>query len=308
MAALHQTSLKSDIDWPVKTRDIHDHHINSTTWERVKFRDNDIIIVTNGKSGTTWMQQIVAQLIFEGAEGIDVHAMSPWIDLRILPPQAIDALEAQTHRRFFKTHLPVDALIFSPKAKYIFIGRDGRDATWSMFNHHINATDSYFEEFSNPVGLVGPGIERGTDDARQFYLEWFARDGFPYWPMWSNIRSWWNIRNLPNVKLVHFNDMKKDLAGSIQEIARFLNIETNKTTFNKIVEHCTFDYMKSHASQMAPRGGVAWKDGAQTFINKGTNGRWRDSLNAADIAAYEAKALAELGSDCSHWLEHGGNI
>ena len=308
MVTQQKTSGQSDIAWPIKTREIHDHHINSTAWERIKFRDDDIIIVTNGKSGTTWMQQIVAQLVFEGAEGIDVHALSPWIDLRILPPQAIDALEAQTHRRFFKTHLPVDALIFSPKAKYIFIGRDGRDATWSMFNHHINATDGYFEAFSNPVGLVGPGIERGTDDARQFYLDWFTRDGFPYWPMWSNIRSWWNIRKLPNVKFVHFNDMKKDLAGSIQEIARFLDIETNEATFNKIVEHCTFDYMKAHANQMAPRGGIMWNDGAQTFINKGTNGRWRDSLNAADIAAYEAKADAELGPECSHWLEHGGKI
>ncbi len=31
-----------------------------------------------------------------------------------------------------KTHLPVDALVFSPEAKYLYIGRDGRDVIWSM--------------------------------------------------------------------------------------------------------------------------------------------------------------------------------
>ena len=299
MATIGDFTDGSYIVWPKKTREFHDHFFDSEGWNRFKFRDNDIIIATHQKSGTTWTQQIVSQLIFNGAEDKDVHALSPWIDLRTLPPQMFDTLETQTHRRFVKTHLPVDALLFSSKAKYIFIGRDGRDAVWSLFNHHVNSTDAYLATFN---------LLRGTNDPAEFYHAWFEHDGFPYWPIWSNIRSWWNIRSLPNVKFVHFNDMKKDLARSIQEIASFLDIETNHATFDKIVEHCTFDYMKAHASQMAPRGGIAWKDGAQTFINKGTNGRWRDSLGAADIAAYEAKALAELGPECSQWLENGGKI
>ena len=68
--------------------------------------------------------------------------MSPWLDLRV-PPKAVKLplVEAQTHRRFLKTHLPVDALRFSPKAKYLYIGRDGRDVVWSMYNHHVNANE-----------------------------------------------------------------------------------------------------------------------------------------------------------------------
>ena len=42
--------------------------------------------------------------------------MSPWLDLRVPPKEAkLPEVEAQTHRRFIKTHLPVDALVFSPK-------------------------------------------------------------------------------------------------------------------------------------------------------------------------------------------------
>ena len=91
--------------------------MDSTRWNGFRFRDDDIVIASYGKGGTTWMQQIVAQLVFAGAEGINVPALSPWVDFRIIPQEAIDALEQQTHRRFLKTHLPVDALVFSPKAK-----------------------------------------------------------------------------------------------------------------------------------------------------------------------------------------------
>jgi aryl sulfotransferase len=71
--------------------------------------------------------------LFDGAENLDVPEMSPWLDLRVPPKEEkLTTVEAQTHRRFLKTHLPVDALVFSPQAKYIYIGRDGRDIvlTW----------------------------------------------------------------------------------------------------------------------------------------------------------------------------------
>ena len=63
--------------------------------------------------------------------------------------------------------------------------------------------------------------------------------------------------------------------------------------------------MKAHAEQVSPLGGALWNGGAKTFINKGTNGRWRDTLTADDIAGYEAKAAAELGADCAAWLAGG---
>ena len=43
----------------------------------------------------------------------------------------------------------------------------------------------------------------------------------------------------------------------------------------------------------------------ETFINKGTNGRWRDTLSAGETAAYEAKAVKELGPACAKWLAQG---
>ena len=81
--------------WPVKSREVHNHHMDSTVWNNFKFRDGDIVIATYGKSGTTWVQQIIAQLIFNGAESIEISKLSPWIDFRLTPPEAIAGLEHQ---------------------------------------------------------------------------------------------------------------------------------------------------------------------------------------------------------------------
>ena len=50
--------------WPRKTRELHNHHFDSTIWNHLQFRDDDIIIATYAKSGTTWMQQIIAQMLY----------------------------------------------------------------------------------------------------------------------------------------------------------------------------------------------------------------------------------------------------
>jgi aryl sulfotransferase len=282
------------------------HHFDSTVWNDFQFRDGDIVIATYGKSGTTWMQQIVGQLLFNGAEDVPVAEMSPWMDLRVPPKEIkLPMVEAQTHRRFVKTHLPVDALVFSPKAKYIYIGRDGRDALWSLYNHHVKANDAWYAALNDTPGLVGEKIERPTLDVVPYFRRWLERDGYPFWPLWENIRSWWAIRDQPNVMMLHFNTMKADLPGSIRKVAEFLDIPIDDAKFAAIVEHCIFDYMKSHADKSAPLGGALWEGGGASFINKGTNGRWHDLLSKDDVAAYEARALKELGLGCAHWLATG---
>jgi len=292
--------------WPAKTRELHNHHFDSTIWNDFAFRDDDIVVATYAKSGTTWVQQIVAQLIFNGAEGLEVAEMSPWLDLRV-PPKAVKlpAVEAQDHRRFVKTHLPVDALVFSPKAKYLYIGRDGRDVVWSMYNHHANANDLWYRALNDTPGRVGPPIAPPPDSIAQYFNDWLERDGHPFWPFWENVRSWWEIRDLPNVRLLHFADLKADMPGQIRRIAAFLDIPVDESRWEAIVEHCGFDYMKANAAKSVPLGGAFWDGGAQTFVHKGVNGRWRDTLSEAECEAYEATATRELGADCARWLAGG---
>jgi aryl sulfotransferase len=292
--------------WPQKTRELHSHHLDSTVWNDFRFRRGDIVIATYAKAGTTWMQQIVSQLIFNGREGLPVAEMSPWLDLRVPPKEVkLAELEKQTHRRFIKTHLPVDALVFSPEARYIYIGRDGRDVMWSMYNHHVNANDLWYQALNDSPGRVGPPIERPPESVVQYFRDWLDKDGFPFWSFWENVRTWWQIRDLPNVLLLHFNRLKADLPWEIRRIAAFLDIPVDESTWEAIVEHCGFDYMKAHAASTVPAGGAFWEGGAATFVHRGTNGRWRDVLSAKDSARYEVTAVRELGRECAHWLQTG---
>jgi aryl sulfotransferase len=291
------------IPWPQKQRELHNHHFDSTIWNDFVFRDDDIVIATYGKSGTTWVQQIVGQLLFNGAEDVSVAELSPWLDLRVPPKEVkLEAVEAQAHRRFLKTHLPIDALVFSPRAKYLYIGRDGRDVIFSMYNHHANANERWYQALNDSPGRVGPPIPKPPSDIRLYFREWLDGDGYPFWPFFENVRSWWEVRELPNVLMLHFADLKRDLPGEIRRVASFLEVPIDEARFSAIVEHCSFDYMKKNAAKSTPLGGVFWDGGAETFIHKGVNGRWRDVLSADESTAYETKARVELDDACAKWL------
>lgn len=301
--------MHTNIQWPVKTREFHNHHFDSTIWNDFVFRDDDIVVATYAKSGTTWMQQIIGQLLFDGDPEIAVAEMSPWLDLRVPPKQEkLPLVQAQTHRRFLKTHLPVDALVYSPKAKYLYIGRDGRDVVWSFYNHHANANRAWYQALNDTPGRVGPPIEPPPADILQYWQEWLEGDGYPFWPLWENVRSWWRIRHLPNLMLLHFEDLKRDMPAEIRRIAAFLDIPIKPSRWDAIVEHCSFDWMKKHATRSVPVGGAFWDAGAEVFIHRGVNGRWRELLTPEQSSDYELRAQAELGGDCAAWLAAGSSF
>jgi aryl sulfotransferase len=299
--------IRFDADgFPRKTREMHNHHFDSTMWNGFAFRDDDVVISTYAKSGTTWVQQIVSQLVFQGAPEPEVAEISPWIDLRVPPREVkLPAVEAQAHRRFLKTHLPVDALVYSPRAKYLYIARDGRDVVWSLHNHHASANDLWYQLLNETPGLVGPPIGRPDQDIRRYFLHWLERDGDPFWSFWENVRSWWEIRHLPNCLMLHFAELKADMPGQIRRIADFLGIAVPPEAWPAILDHCSFDWMKAHAEKAVPLAGAVFDGGAKAFVHKGTNGRWRDVLTEDDCRRYEAMAVAKLGEDCAHWLATG---
>ncbi|MFI4935964.1 MAG: sulfotransferase domain-containing protein [Caulobacterales bacterium] len=294
------------IAWPRKTRELMNHHMNSAIWNDFTFRDDDVIVATYAKSGTTWTQQIVGQLLYRGDPSLPVHELSPWLDLRFPPAEVkLGEMAAQTHRRFVKTHLPLDALVFSPKAKYLYVGRDGRDVVFSMYNHHSKGNALWYEALNDTPNRVGPPIYPPDPDVNRYFRCWLDNDGYPFWSLWENVSTWWAARDLPNVRLVHFNALKADLAGEMRQIADFLEVDIPASQWPGLVEHCTFDYMKAHAEQVAPLDGAIFDGGGQSFINKGVNGRWQGVLTAEEIADYEARALAELGPECARWLATG---
>lgn len=316
----------SDV-WPEPTRVYESHHFDSGAWDVINPRKDDIIVATAGKSGTTWVQAIVASLIFQGSEPpASVGDLSFWVDVR-LPPRELkqQLIESQATRRFLKTHLPTDALRYSPDIKYVYVARDLRDAFMSLVHHYEDGNDVWYDNLNKTPGLKGPMLPRyedvvgeGEQGIRDLFDKWMStgwdahpweEDGWPFWSFFHNFESWWRVRSLPNVLLVHFNDLKKDLGGQMRRIAKFLDIEIDEGKFPETVKKCTFEYMKANARTIVPIAGAMLKGGAESFINKGTNERWKVVLSDEQVAAYEVAAVKKCGgSDAAKWLAEGGLI
>jgi len=281
---------------------------DSARWNDFSFRDDDIVVVTWGKSGTTWTQQIVGQLVLGAPEGISATKESPWLDCRLFPHEEIIAqLEAQNHRRFIKTHLPLDALAFSDQAKYIYVGRDVRDIVWSAYNHQAGFTQGALDAFNNLPGWSGSPLTHPPCDVREYYVSFLRTGemlGFPLAPLWEHVQGWWNVRKLSNVLLVHFNNLKSDMGGEIRRIAEFLGVEIDEAVWPEILEHCSFEYMKRESAKEEVLDDL-FQGGGKTFFHKGANGRWKDVLTEEEIAECDQVAAQHLAPDCAHWLRTG---
>jgi hypothetical protein len=83
------------------------------------------------------MQRIVGLLVFQTTEPMPIMEISAWIARRFGQPiEAVVAqIEDQDHRRFLKSHLPLDGLPFYDNVKYIHVAGDGQDACMSFHNH-----------------------------------------------------------------------------------------------------------------------------------------------------------------------------
>lgn len=289
------------------------HHFDSLRWNFFKPRPDDIVIATAYKSGTTWTQGIVGALVFAGDPPGPVRDLAPWLDFRLAPLELVlTNLESQKHRRFIKTHLPLDGLRFDPNIRYIFVARDARDVFMSLWNHHRNLTEFLTGAMNSTPGRVGAPFPPAGDDIHDFWRDWITRGWFGWetegYPYWSNLRcaqAWWNFRHLPNILLVHYADMLSDLEGEMRRIAAYLDIAVADVDWPRIVGKCTFEAMREEAQKSDESYSIGFKGGAKTFFNKGTNGRWRDVLREEELTLYDAAAKRELTVDCRAWLEDG---
>ena len=302
---------------PQRTHVYQNHHLDSTRWDAIALRPDDIVITTAYKAGTTWMQTIVGHLIFWGREFPEVLLKaSPWLDMRILPLDEIRAeLDAQQHRRFIKTHLPLDGLPYREDLRYIMIGRDPRDVFMSLWNHYRNYSPLVIKLVNEVPGRVGDPFPPCPDDIHELWNSWISRGWFPWesdgWPMFSMLhhaRTYWDFRHLPNLLFAHYADLKADLEGEIRRIARFLGIEHDDRAFREIAEAVRFDTVKKNPERITGDMSLFFEGGAQSFIFKGTNGRWKDVLSEAELAQYRAAMEKNLEPACVRWLEQGGPV
>lgn len=292
-------------------RVVRDFHSDSRQWEGYRPRSGDIVIGTAAKVGTTWTQQIVNLLIFQSPEPRPLGDLSPWLDARFFAPIEVmlPTLEAQTHRRFIKTHLPMDALPIHDEVRYIHTARDGRDACMSYLNHLNSHTPDAWSRFDD-IGLsdptIGHAMPRPPRTAREFFHYWIdARGEHTAGGFFELERTYWSQRRAGNVLLVHYADLKADLDGEMRRIAAFLDVPVDEAVWPSLVEAATFEAMKRNGDVVLAGMERGFEGGHRSFLHKATNGRWRDVVDEADLDRYRQKIEAALTPNLIAWVEGG---
>lgn len=300
---------------PSAVRTYLNHHLDSRHWQRYRPRPGDVVVTTSYKSGTTWMQYILLNLIFpdERARPSTVE-VSPWLDERTLDLEtALATLDRQTHRRVLKSHLPVDGLVLHPEVRYVVVARDARDVFMSLWNHYRHLSPAALRSLRGATSTTeAQTFPEAPSDPGSFWRSWITsgwfdweRDGYPFWSNLRHTASWWAERHRPNVLLVHFADLLSAPHEQILRVADHVGIAIDARRARAIADATSFDRMKARAHTFLENDGASFVGGADTFIHRGTNGRWRDVLTAADLELWREATERELPPDAARWLEGG---
>lgn len=195
---------------------------------------HDIFVVTQMRCGTTWMQQIVYEIVMQGQGDLSdaghghLYAVSPWIDAINSVSMTDAPLVGARPARIIKSHLPVELSPYSSDAKFVYVTR-----------HPVACFASIVDYFRTLNGPLTPPMST--------LVAWFCSDRM-YWSPWpDHAAGWWDwARTRPNVLFMHFEDMKRNLGATVDRVAAFLERPLSPEARAAVIRKCTFEYMQAH--------------------------------------------------------------
>jgi aryl sulfotransferase len=199
-------------------------------------RAEDVFVVTQMKCGTTWMQYLVYEVLHRGqgtlAEtGTALYAIAPWLEgLKSVSLDQAPTVGTERPSRIVKTHLPAELCPDSDQARYIYVAR-----------HPASCFASCVDFITTNTGGMHPGMAQFED--------WFRSPELMWWGTWpAHVKGWWDrAGRRPNVLLVHFEEMKRDLPAVTKRVAEFLGVRAlEERELARVVEKAGFDFMQRH--------------------------------------------------------------
>ena len=278
---------------------------DSGRWSDFPFRQGDIVISTRSKSGTTWMQMICALLVFQQPDlPAPLWQLSPWLDWLGVPIDEVRSqVAAQSHRRFIKTHTPLDGVPIDALATYIVVGRHPLDMATSLYHQGDNLDRERMSELTGQP-LRAP---RRRPSLHDWLIDWIHWDGEPRDQLDSlpgvmmHLCDAWARRHQPNVLLVHYADLANDLPGEMRRMATRLDIVVPDEAWPALIEAASFATMKARADDLAPNPNGVLRSNAQ-FFRRGSSGAGREQLSADEMDHYLARAALLAPPDLLAWL------
>jgi aryl sulfotransferase len=282
---------------------------DSGRWIGFEFRDGDIVISTRSKTGSTWAQMICALLVFQTPDlPAPLSEISPWLDWLVFPREEIYArLEAQEHRRFIKTHTPLDGVPIDPKATYIVTGRHPLDMAVSLYHQSLNIDRARLRALTGAPEPTAP--QKQLPPIREWLIKWIESESDPSEAMDSlpgimwHMKDAWSRRSDPNIVLVHYDDLSKDLDAEMCRLAALMDFDIDERVRPQLVHAATFSEMQTRPEKTAPDPQGIFIDKA-TFFRGGRSGDGAALLEADDLTRYHARVADLAPSELLEWLHH----
>lgn len=227
-------------------------------------RPEDVFVVSQMRSGTTWMQNLVYEILQRGTrplveEGTALHAVSAWLEARkTVAPGEAPVVGEERPSRLMKSHFPAHLCPFGEDARYVYVAR-----------HPVSCFASCVDFIAANAGPLAPDV--GTVES------WFCSEEMWWGPWPDHVEGWWRrAREAENVLFLHFEAMKEDLAGVARRVAEFLDMEPLKgEEMEGILHRCSFDYMRGNLETFEMHPPHLLSVEAELF-REGTRDRHRD--------------------------------
>jgi hypothetical protein len=292
---------------------------DSVRWDALELREGDIVISAPSKCGMTWTQRLVSLLVFDGPDMPGPMSMvSPWLDQTIRPiEEVVAALDAQRHRRFIKTHTPLDGLLLDDRVTYIGVGRDPRDAAVSMLHQESNMDQNRMRALHEAAAPPHHGFApRGPDfrpdlNPHEAVRDWMERPIMPPEGMGSlatilyHFGTLWRRRHLPNVALCHYADFQADVAGELVRLGRVLGYDVARARAGELVKHASLAAMRARASELAPNSTDGIWRSDERFFRAGGCGEWRTVFTEFELRRYFHRTEQLAPPDLVAWAHQG---
>uniref|UniRef100_A0ABM5G7K4 Sulfotransferase n=1 Tax=Pogona vitticeps TaxID=103695 RepID=A0ABM5G7K4_9SAUR len=242
------------------------------TLEDFEIRDSDVFLVTYPKSGTVWTQNILSLIYYEGhrngTEERETIDRMPWLDYNL---RNVDFSKRESPR-LIACHLPyylVPKGLRNGKGKVIYVLRNPKDVLVSYY---------HFSKFSRKVEEIDFEV----------LMERFL-DGKVMAGSWlDHVEGWSAHRDDFNILFLTYEEMKKDLRGSVLKICSFLGKKLTEEEVDAVVDNATFDKMRkdrrANYENMESdivdhtRGG---------FLRKGIVGDWKNTMTVAQNERFD---------------------
>lgn len=228
-------------------------------------RPSDIVVATQMKCGTTWMQHLVYQVLTRGGgnlveSGQALYAVSPWLEgLRSVSMDQAPLVGDERPSRIVKTHFPASLCPWSPDARYIYVAR-----------HPLSCFASTVDFVAGNAGTMAPPIAT--------FERWFRDPALMWWGTWpDHVKGWWDRAAAhDNVLFVFFEDMKADLPAVTRRVAAFLGTRPlSETELAETVRKCSFAYMQANQAAFEMHPPQLLQVDAEMFV-KGSADRYQD--------------------------------